>query len=224
MSGRGRRWESALVVAGSLAAALGWWLPWVLARSGAAALVLLGLDLGDFWKFTNEWRHLGLFQGERLAFFLPAPLAAMLLAVWIAGRTGWGRWLLLPLLAFLSLVILPAPDLLPHILATPALLREFTFQLLLAPLTLLVILLIPLWQRLGAGKRRGIIIALALAGATLPAWALWRTWLILQGFYGGAALLGPGPLLTSAGFLLVALAAGAGGRTNNQRDGAEEPS
>jgi len=47
-----------LVVFGSLAGGLGWWLPWVAHPKGAAALVLLGLDLGEGRKPTVD------FEGE----------------------------------------------------------------------------------------------------------------------------------------------------------------
>ncbi len=213
------RWARWAIPAGALLGALGWWLPWVLPESGAAALVLLGLDLGEFWKFTREWRlpaagGLGLFEWERHFFFLPPALAAMILALWIAGQRGRARWLLLPLLLFLSLVILPeypkvqlAFDSVPFVYEQPDARREFTFQLYLATASLLTILLIPLWQRVRSTARLWLISIAGLIGAALPAWALWRTWLVLNGLYGGSALLGPGLLVTVVGFALVTFAA-----------------
>lgn len=193
------RWARWATAGGALLAALGWWLPWVLPTSGAAALALLGLDLGEFWKFTAEWRG-GLLEGERVTFFLPPTLAAMILALWVAAGRGARRWLLMPLLLFLSVVILP-----PLQEITPS--RQFRFQLLLSGATLLVIALIPAWQRLGGTVRRLVTASLALAGALLPAWAMWYTWLLLQGLYGGSARVGPGIFLSCGGFLVVALAA-----------------
>ncbi|MBA3534373.1 MAG: hypothetical protein H0T73_20825 [Ardenticatenales bacterium] len=197
------------VVLGASLAALGWWLPWVIPERGTAALVLLGLDLGEFWKFTAEWRG-GLFALERLFFFLPPPLAAMTLTLWVAGARGWGRWLLLPLLLFLSVVILPAFEFVREVLKENPLVyedgnlaREFSFQFYLALGSLLVVGLLPLWHRAGERLRSGFVALLAGAGALLPAWALWRTWLVLQGFYGDGALLGPGIFLTSGGFALA---------------------
>lgn len=207
---RAARW---LLVAGLLGGALGWWLPWVLSYRGAAALVLLGLDLGDFWKFTNEWRELGLLRWERLAFFLPPPLAAMGLALGIAGARGRARWLGLPLAAFLSFVILPAYEDVrlafqgtPLAYDDPRLAREFTFQLRLALLSGLGVALVPLWQRLDGRLRGALLVAVTGAGALLPAWALWRTWPLLQGLYGGGARVGPGVALTVGGFLVALLA------------------
>lgn len=213
------RWTRWAVPAGALLGALGWWLPWILPERGAAALVLLGLDLGEFWKFTREWRlpaagGLGLFEWERLFFFLPPAFAAMILALWLAGQRGRARWLLLPLLLFLSLVILPeyprvqlAFDSVPFVYEQSDARREFAFQLYLATASLLTILLIPLWQRARSTVRPLLISLTGLLGATLPAWALWRTWLVLDGLYGGSALLGPGLLVTVTGFSLAVLAA-----------------
>src|SRR5687767_6443312 len=96
-----------LFVSAVIAGALGWWLPWVQHRNGAAALALLGLDLGDFWKFTNEWALDGLFAAERQFFFLPPVLAGMMLTLWLSTKRGAWRWLFAPLLLFLSLVVLP---------------------------------------------------------------------------------------------------------------------
>jgi hypothetical protein len=180
-------------------------------ENGSAALVLLGLDLIDFWKFTNEWRLMDLFWLERLCFVLPPPLAAMSLALSIAGWRGRRRWLLMPLLLFLSLVVLPAFENVrsifegtPLVYDEPNLAREFTFQVYFALSSLLVVALIPLWQRLNDSLRRLLIAFIALTGAILPAWALWRTWLVLQGFYGDGAVVGMGIILSSVGFLLVA--------------------
>ncbi|MGH2542371.1 MAG: hypothetical protein ACRDIB_06235, partial [Ardenticatenaceae bacterium] len=187
--------------------------PWVLPSNGAAALVLLGLDLGDFWKYTGEWRG-GLFQWERVFFFLPPVLAVIILALWISGHRGSWRLLLLPLLLGLSLVVLPALDILrpamawlPPRITDPAIAREFTFQLWLTLLALATVLLIPLWQRAGNTLRLLLIAVAAFAGALLPTWALWRTWLVLSGLYAGQLLPGPGIAISAGGFALAALTA-----------------
>ncbi len=213
------RWTRRAIPAGALLGALGWWLPWILPERGAAALVLLGLDLGEFWKFTREWRlpaagGLGLFEWERLFFFLPPALAAMILALWLAGQRGRARWLWLPLLLFLSLVILPeypkvqlAFDSVPFVYEQPDVRREFTFQLYLATASLFTILLIPLWQRVRSTVRLWLISIAGLVGAALPTWALWRTWLVLDSLYGSSALFGPGLPISVGGFSLAAVAA-----------------
>lgn len=213
MSHRLRVWRGVLLAA-ALLAALGWWLPWVSARSGAAALVLLGLDFSDFWKFTNEWRDMGLFQIERLSFTLPPPLVAMILALW--GRENKLAWRLfwLPLLLFLSVVILPAYEYVnialkdtPFVYDDPGFAREFSFQFYFALLSVMIVLSISFVPRLSHQIRYGLITLLALIGMILPSWALWRTWLVLQGFYGGHAQLAPGVFVTSGGFMLVAIGA-----------------
>ena len=201
------------LLGGALLGALGWWLPWILDERGAAALVLLGLDLGDFWKFTAEWRA-GLFTWERLTFFLPPVLAANLLTLWLAGATGRWRWLSAPPILFLALVVLPAIDLLlpyfawfPPRLTDPDQSRQFSAQLYGSLATLLALLLVPLWQRLSTRVRALLALGLALAGMVLPAWAMWRTWPTLQGLYGGGAEIGPGLWLSMGGFLIAALGA-----------------
>lgn len=197
-----------LFVCAVLAAAVGWWLPYAQHQNGAAALVLLGLDLGDFWKFTNEWRYQGLLANERLFFFLPPALAAMMMSLWLATQQGKWRWLFLPLLFFLGVVVLPAVDIiLPPLLADNPLVfedeglaREFTFQLWLCIVTLVTIAAIPLWQRLPPRVLRGILLLLGLIGAILPAYALWYTWLLLAGFYGQGLVVGVGIFVTTIGF------------------------
>lgn len=263
-----------LVPVGALLGALGWWLPWVTHERGAAGLVLLGLGLGDFWKFTAEWR-IGMLEFERLAFFLPPPIAAMILSLWIAGwrrrldrwseglsmagfalaalllpraargwvgegvspgvialavggglgalaylaveigraRNGWG-----PLLVFLTLVILPAFDLPGYDE------REFSFQFRLAIATAAVVGLVPLWARLPSPVRRGAVALLALTAAIAPLWAMWRTWLVLQSYYGGGARIGVGLIVTATGFALSVLGGAQGSRRPSSSGAPATPS
>lgn len=220
-----------VLLVGAFLAVLGWWLPWVSARSGAAALVLLGLDFSDFWKFTNEWRDLSLFQVERLSFVLPPPLVAMILAFW--GNQNKFSWRLfwLPLLLFLSVVILPAYEYVqitlegtPFVYDDPGYAREFSFQFYFAILSLIIVLSISSLPALNHRVRYGFITLLALIGTLLPPWALWRTWLVLQGFYGGHAQLNLGAFVTSGGFLLVALSALYLGFLTQHRNSTQSPS
>jgi len=170
--------------------------------------VLLGLDLGDFWKFTNEWRVQGLFVNERLFFFLPPVIAAMMVSIWLATQRGGWRWLFLPLLLFLAVVILPAIDVMlplllpgnPLIFEEEGYAREYTFQLWLCVTTLLTIAASPLWQRLPLSLIRALLGVLGVLGAILPAYALWSTWLVLGGFYGQGLVVGAGIFVTAIGF------------------------
>jgi hypothetical protein len=197
-----------LFVVAVLMGAVGWWLPYAQHSNGAAALVLLGLDLGDFWKFTNEWRVQGLFANERLFFFLPPALAAIMLSLWLALQRGRWRWFFLPLLLFLGLVILPAVDVMmplllpgnPFVFEEEGYAREYTFQLWLCVATLFSIAAIPLWQRLPLTVIRGLLVLLGVLGAILPAYALWSTWLVLAGFYGQGLVAGAGIIVTTIGF------------------------
>lgn len=197
-----------LFVLSVLAGAVGWWLPYAQHQNGAAALVLLGLDLGDFWKFTNEWRVQGLFELERLYFFLPPALAAMMLSLWLATQRGKWRVLFLPLLLFLGVVVLPAVDIIlppllaenPFVFEDSGTAREFTFQLWLSVTTLLMIATIPLWQRVPLPLVRALLVILGLLATILPAYALWSTWLVLAGFYGEGLVVGMGIFVTAIGF------------------------
>jgi hypothetical protein len=205
-----------LFVLAVLAGAVGWWLPYVQHQNGAAALVLLGLDLGDFWKFTNEWRIRGLLVNERHFFFLPPAIATLMLSIWLGTQQGRWRWLFLPLLLFLALVVLPAIDVMlpallpgnPFIFEDEGYAREYTFQLWLSVLTLLGIVTIPLWKRLPPIVSKIMLVVLGVCGAILPAYALWYTWLVLQGFYGQGLMVGAGIFVTAVGFgmaMLIAL-------------------
>lgn len=192
------RLGSWLVVLGSLAGAIGWWLPWVEHPKGAAALVLLGLDLGDFFKFTTLWRSGGL-QWERHFFFLPPALAALGLALW-ATRLGWrGRTLMLGVAIPMALVLLPEYERW-HEWQSP----EFRFQSTLA----LAVVLTALVAWVGGRRLPRRLTALlgffvALAGATLPLWAFWRVELLLRDFYGGNMVWGMGIWWTTIGFCLA---------------------
>lgn len=197
-----------LFVLSVIAGAVGWWLPYAQHENGAAALVLLGLDLGDFWKFTNEWRIQGLFEMERLYFFLPPALAAMMVSLWLATQRGKWRVLFLPLLFFFAVVILPAFEVFlqhllpgnPFIFEDEGYAREFTFQLWLSVATLVMIAAIPLWQRVPLALIGVLLVLFGVMGAILPAYALWQTWLVLGGFYGQGLVVGMGIFVTAIGF------------------------
>nr|WP_290666459.1 hypothetical protein [Ardenticatena sp.] len=184
-----------LVVSGSLAGGLGWWLPWVAHPKGAAALVLLGLDLGDFFKFTTLWRNGGL-QWERHFFFLPPALATLGLLLW-ATRLGWrGRTVMLGIAIPMALVLLPEYERW-HEWQSP----EFRFQSTLAIIVVITALLV--WAggpRLPRSLTTAAGAVVALAGATLPLWAFWRVELLLRDFYGGAIVWGAGIWYTTIGF------------------------
>ena len=204
-----------LWLVGTLLGAIGWWLPWVVDQKGAAALVLLGLDLGDFWKFTAAWRA-GLLEWERLCFFLPPLLAALLLTLWIAGERSRWRWIFAPIILFLAVVILPAFDsqLLPAVaswfpprFANADMARQFSAQLYGSLVGVAALVAVPLWQRLAERWRAALSALLALLAAALPSWAMWMTWPTVQSLYGGGAQVGAGLWATVAGFVVAALGA-----------------
>ncbi len=183
---------------GALLGALGWWLPWVLHPKGAAALVLLGLDLGEFFKFTSLWRA-GAFRLEREVFFVP-PVAASLTVSLLAARAPLRRRAVAVLVAgLLALVILPEYERWGA-LGTP----EYQAQGLLAAVGLAgAALVLFAGPRLPLRLLRGSITGVALAGALLPLWGFWRLELILEWLYGTAIVWGPGIWVSLLGFLTV---------------------
>lgn len=187
-----------LVLLGSLAGGVGWWLPWVAHPKGAAALVLLGLDLGDFFKFTTLWRNGGL-QWERHFFFLPPAAATLGLLFW-AARHDWRKRTRAFLMTFpLALVVLPEYERWREWQSA-----EFRFQSALAIIMLTTALLV--WLGGARAPRRlvaGLGALVALAGATLPLWAFWRVELLLRDFYGGSIVWGMGLWCTTVGFAIA---------------------
>ncbi|HYN88472.1 MAG TPA: hypothetical protein VER55_08070, partial [Ardenticatenaceae bacterium] len=153
---------------GALVGAAGWWLPWVLHPSGAAALVLLGLDLGEFFKFTDAGRA-GRLEWERQLFYLPPVLASLALAALAAERRFLGRLLLTSTASLLAVVVLP-----PYPYDRSRLLSaEFRFQTLSALFAFAcaaIALLAPLFGRPPRALLRTLQAAIGIAGAGLPLW------------------------------------------------------
>ncbi|MDQ7029311.1 MAG: hypothetical protein Q9O62_05755 [Ardenticatenia bacterium] len=182
----------------------GWWLPWVLHPKGAAALVLLGLDLGEFFKFTTLWRN-GTIGVERDVLYVPPVAASLLMSALAAHWPARARTAAGCIAGVLALVVLPEPERWRH-LATP----EFRAQGLLAGVGLAMFLLsVTVGPRLPAWTWRSVGGLAALAGALLPLWGFWRLELVLEWLYGSAILWGPGLWVTTLGFTgaLIALTA-----------------
>ncbi|GEM_PF-2410214 len=180
---------------------LGWWLPWALHPKGAAALVLLGLDLGDFFKFTSLWRA-GVIGVEREVFFVPPVAAAVLVSALAATWPARARVPVALVSGALALVVLPEPERWRHV-TTP----EFRAQGALAAVGLAVTLVsLLVGPRLSARVWRGVGLCAALAGALLPLWGFWRLELVLEWLYGSAVVWGPGLWVTAVGFGCAAMA------------------
>lgn len=197
----GRKEAGAYLIAwvGALLGALGWWLPWALHPKGAAALVLLGLDLGEFFKFTTLWRS-GVIGLEREVFFVP-PVAAALLISLLTARASFRRRAVAALIAILLVVaILPEYERW-FLLATP----EYRAQGVLAAIGLsgIAVALVG-GPRLSVRLLQGGIVSTAFAGTLLPLWGFWRLELILEWLYGSPVVWGPGIWLNALGFLSVA--------------------
>lgn len=190
---------------GVLAGAVGWWLPWVLHPSGAAALVLLGLDLGEFFKFTPAGKN-GELYWERHFFYLPPVLASLALTALLASqRRAVARGLLAIVAAFLAAVVLP-----PYPYSSVVLFSaEFRFQSYAALVALGAVALALVGPQIVRSSPTALLllrIAIGLAGLALPVWAFWRVKLILDGLYGRPIVVGPGLFVTAGGFTLLAIA------------------
>lgn len=197
----GRKGTGAHLVAwtGALLGALGWWLPWVLHPKGAAALVLLGLDLGEFFKFTTLWRT-GVIGLEREVFFVP-PVAAALLVNLLAAHASLRRRAIAAIVAVpLVMAILPEYERW-SLIGT----HEYRAQGILAGVGLVgVIVALVGGPRLPLRLLQGGVVSVAFAGAILPLWGFWRLERILEWLYGSPVIWGPGIWLNMLGFLSVA--------------------
>lgn len=194
-----------LLLLGTLLGAGGWWLPWVLHPNGTAALVLLGLDLGEFFKFTSLWDGTyvwGQLVWERHAFFLPPAVASLSLSLLVARASPRWRVPATTVAALLALVLFPELERRGGFFT-----EEFWFQVALGLIGLTVAGLV-----LVAGRRlplRGTALATALlasVGAVLPLWAFWRVELVLEWLYGTQIVWGPGLWISVGGFTLAAIA------------------
>jgi len=194
---------------GSLLAMAGYWAPWVSHKS--PALVLIGFDLGEFVKFTTEFRT-GTLAGIREALWLPPAAAALLLALSVvqAGK----RWSPLIRIAMSATGFLMAFTLLPpfpyhmEVLFSP----EFRGQTVLALLGMVGCLGAFAVSQFGARTSdwavwRSLAVAITVVAFAGPVWEFWQLKPLLDRLYGKPVVPGVGIPLMAAGFALAALAA-----------------
>jgi hypothetical protein len=183
-------------------AAVGYWEPWVGHKS--AALVIIGLDLGEFVKFLPQVRA-GTIGLQREAFYLPV-VALSLILTFLAYRSttrlGWKAKLILSAIAIaVALAMLPPAW-------SPASLRAPEFRLLTTLIALCVIVAFcgPLWSLLPSRLLSGLMAVLALCAVFIPLWQFYRTLPAIQIAYGHPLALGWGPVAMGVGWLCLAAA------------------
>ncbi|MCR4407831.1 MAG: hypothetical protein NUW24_13080 [Anaerolineae bacterium] len=193
-----KRWGiSRTAPLGILLALTGYWGAWVDHKT--AALVLSGLDMGEYAKFLPEVRE-GSLVVLRELFYLPPLAAALCLALlvgWLWSRYSlMARVLMLGLAVGLCLVVLPPYPFVLHALSS----AEFRGQFILSVLCLLGVAAAPLYHRLSDRVAQLLLTMLACLGplpaiaqfcAIRPAleraygWPLpigWGLWVMVVGF------------------------------------------
>ena len=197
------RWlPVALVLAGWLLVAAGYWGAWI--APPAAGLRILGLDLAEYVKFMQPVRS-GEIKLLREGFYLPLVALSMSLSV-LAHRRDLPlprglRWLANGLAVPVALSMLP-PAWTPPLLTTP----EFRLQTMaIAVCGLAALASYPLLRRLPARVAAWVVVLLALAAATLPLWYFSRLLPELAELYHRSrAPVGSAPALMALGFGLLA--------------------
>ncbi len=185
-------------------AGIGYWGPWI--GHKAAALVLLGLDLGEFVKFLPQVRS-GAIGLQREAFYLPAiALSLMVTATAYRSHTGFdwkARCGLSAIAVSIALAMLP-PAWTPTSLQT----AEFRLQTVAIIVCVCAALTGPIWSRLPRYLLGGIMIVLAMLAAVVPLWQFIRVLPAIQIVYGRPPVIGWGPVVMAIGWLLCMAAEG----------------
>lgn len=213
MSGQAQRTASTaytvLLLAALAIGAAGYWGPWVNHR--AAALILIGQDLGEFVKFLPEVRS-GAIPVVRQLFYLPPFCTCCLLALLAASAWGTRRGGPVlrchPAICVLCLAaVLPISlALLPPVFSIPVLKsEEFRVQVIGALFCLALIPGVWLVRRLSPTT---LMLMTGLCGLLGAVPVLWQFGIILpaiQNVYRAPVELGWGVFATGLGFAAVGI-------------------
>lgn len=189
---------------GILASLLGYLMPWI-NHTGAAGLVITGLDLGELVKFLPEVRD-GTISLWRPGFYAPpvAVAAATILALY---RSDWlgPRVLRIPALV----VTIVAIGLLLPPAWTPARLLEAEFRVQSTSMLLLGagLALSPFLARIPANVARTVITLLAAAAIALPVYGLLQILPAVRDLYQRPLVPAWGVWLMVFGLLAMLIAA-----------------
>ncbi|HRX02993.1 MAG: hypothetical protein KDI07_12790 [Anaerolineae bacterium] len=194
---------AALLLAGWLLTALGYWGAWVWAAS--AGLRVPGIDLAEYVKFIAEVRS-GEIHLTREVFLLPLIAVSLSMSL-LAHRSElrlWPplRWIINLLAIPVGLSMLP-PAWTPALLATPEFVKQ-TAAIVVCVLA--AILSYPLLRRLPLLFGAGLTALLALLSIALPLTSFMKLRSPLEVIYGHPTPLGAGPILLALGLILVATA------------------
>lgn len=195
---------SALLLLALLIGVAGFWGPWV--DHKAAALILIGQDMGEFVKFLPEVRD-GTVPIVRQLFYLPPFCACLIFALFSSTDGAWTygralRALFLLAIVPLSLALLPPAFSLPAVLGP-----EFRIQ---AGGVLICWASIPgsfALPRIPPPLRSASVAVLALAASIPTLWQFLLALPLITDLYRRPPQIGWGLAATVSGFLLVAVLA-----------------
>jgi len=184
-----------------LTALAGYWGPWV--NHKAVALVLTGLDMGEFVKFLPQVRA-GEVSLVRELFYLPLFASSVILVLLAANETLRYPFLvkgaMLILAATMALAMLP-PVWTPQILIQ----AEFRKQTIAIGLCLLLVFLSPLFRRLPLRTLAWVMGFLSLASLVLPVRQFELVRPSISALYNHPIKPGWGLVVMAAGFSLLTL-------------------
>lgn len=179
----------------------GYWGPWIAHR--AAALILIGQDMGEFVKFLPEVRS-GSVPMFRQIFYLPPFCACCILALLAASSTL--RYPLIVRVMFLVAILPISLALLPPVFSIPVLKsEEFRPQVIGVVSCWALLPASPVLRRIPAILQTVLISILGLAGALLPLWQFLLILPAIQSVYHAPVRIGWGLVATTSGFFACAL-------------------
>lgn len=183
-----------------VAALSGYWAPWV--HHKASALVLTGLDMGEFVKFLPQFRS-GELRFRREVFYLPLLLSS-LSSILMASSPAfsypmWARGLLLMLAWAMALSMLPPAW------SPPLLLRsEFIYQTIAIIFCLTLPFAWPILKRIPSSALYSFLFLASLLSSILPSLYFEKTRPFIVMLYAQPISWGWGVYLMLAGFALLA--------------------
>ncbi|MCS7286749.1 MAG: murein biosynthesis integral membrane protein MurJ [Anaerolineae bacterium] len=192
-----KKWFFLLALAAALA---GYWAPWV--HHKASALVLTGLDMGEFVKFLPQFRS-GELRFLREVFYLPLLLSSLSFILMASSPAlsypRWARGLLLMLAWAMALSMLP-PAWSPPILLK----SEFIRQTIAIVFCLTLPLAWPILKRIPSSALYSFLLLASLLGSILPSVYFEKTRPFIVMLYTQPIGWGWGIYLMLAGFAFLA--------------------
>lgn len=190
--------------------------PWVSHKT--VALTVTGFELAEFAKFFPQVQG-GVVPVTRALFYAPLVTAFILLAFLAGQSTARPVRVIVPLFAAALLLVALLPysvvDGVRQALTTPSAFTldpQYTQQLALVVVGMILILLAPLAHRLTRRTQSILVTIMALAGAVLALWQFVVLRPLVIALYNEPLGLGWGLVVCATGFGLLLLGARPGGR------------